>query len=148
MHNEGLLELLNLDNSLVYITTALNANQIVMEKTLNGKIVQLYDEDQDVLEDAMIENKQAIEMSKIYSDVLNGTMQIYASIVSNNLSNVMKFLTAITIIISIPTLIASIWGMNVKLPFGTHENGFLILMLISAILTVIVYFILKKKDWT
>lgn len=148
MHNEGLLELLNLDNSLVYITTALNSNELIMEKTLNGRVVQLYEEDQDILQDAMIENKQAIEMGKIYSDVLSGTMQIYASIVSNNLSNVMKFLTAITIIISIPTLIASIWGMNVKLPFGTHEYGFLILMLISFILTAIVYYILKKKDWT
>ncbi len=120
MKNRELLKLLSLEKSLVYFTTSLKSNELVMEKTLRGKILKLYDEDEDILEDAIIENKQAIEMSGIYRDILNGTMDAYASIISNNLNGVMKFLTSITIILSIPTLIASIWGMNVPVPLQNN----------------------------
>ena len=99
MKNRELLKLLSLEKSLVYFTTSLKSNELVMEKTLRGKILKLYDEDEDILEDAIIENKQAIEMSQIYRDILNGTMDAYASIISNNLNGVMKFLTSITIIL-------------------------------------------------
>ena len=92
---------------------------------MRGKIIKLYEEDEDILEDSIIENKQAIEMAKIYSDILNGTMDAYASIISNNLNGVMKFLTSITIILSIPTMIASFWGMNVGLPFQDSQCAFL-----------------------
>ena len=126
LRNKELLKLLNLEKSLVYFTTSLKANEVVMEKTLRGKIIKLYDEDEDLLEDAIIENKQAIEMSKIYSDILNGTMDAYASIISNNLNGVMKTLTSITIILAIPTLIASLWGMNVVVPFQNNPWGFAI----------------------
>ncbi len=146
MKNKELLKLLSLEKSLVYFTTSLKSNEIVMEKTLRGKILKLYDEDEDILEDAIIENKQAIEMSKIYSDILNGTMDAYASIISNNLNGVMKFLTSITIILTIPTLIASIWGMNVPLPLQGHPHGFIILVLLTVIITIIVVLMLKKRD--
>ena len=116
LQNRELLKLLNLEKSLVYFTTSLKSNEVIMEKTLKGKIIKLYGEDEELLEDAIIENKQAIEMSKIYSDILNGTMDAYASIISNNLNGVMKTLTSITIILAIPTLIASLWGMNVRVP--------------------------------
>lgn len=146
MKNRELLKLLSLEKSLVYFTTSLKSNELVMEKTMRGKILKLYEEDEDILEDAIIENKQAIEMSKIYSDILNGTMDAYASIISNNLNGVMKFLTSITIILSIPTLIASLWGMNVPVPFQDSPHGFLILALISILVTVIAILILKRRD--
>lgn len=148
LKNKELLKMLSLEKSLVYFTTSLKANEIVMEKTLRGKIIKLYDEDEDILEDAIIENKQAIEMSKIYSDILNGTMDAYASIISNNLNGVMKFLTSITIILAIPTMIASYWGMNVDVPmqFSNSPWAFYIVVAISIILGLIAMIWLKKKD--
>ena len=148
LKNKELLKMLSLEKSLVYFTTSLKANEIVMEKTLRGKIIKLYDEDEDILEDAIIENKQAIEMSKIYSDILNGTMDAYASIISNNLNGVMKFLTSITIILAIPTMVASYWGMNVDVPmqFSHSPWAFYIVVLISLILGVLAMIWLKKKD--
>ena len=146
LKNKELLKMLSLEKSLVYITTSLKSNEVVMEKTLRGKIIKLYDEDEDILEDAIIENKQAIEMAKIYSDILNGTLDAYASIISNNLNGVMKFLTSITIIIAIPTLISSYWGMNVRVPFQENPNGFIIVFSISIFLGIIAMIWMKKKN--
>lgn len=146
MKNKDLMQLLNLQNSLIYITTSLRSNEIVMEKTLRGKILKMYDEDEDILEDAIIENRQAIEMSKTYSDILTSTMEAYSSIISNNLNGVMKFLTSLTILISVPTLIASIWGMNVELPFESNPYGFLILLGISMVVAIVAFVWLKRKD--
>jgi magnesium transporter len=146
MKNKELLKLLSLEKSLVYFTTSLKSNELVMERTLRGKIIKLYEDDEDILEDAITENKQAIEMAKIYSDILNGTMEAYASIISNNLNGVMKFLTSITIVLAIPTMISSFWGMNVNLPFQDSKLGFVIMIAISAILTLVVTWWLKKKD--
>jgi len=146
LRNKELLKLLNLEKSLVYFTTALKANEVVMEKTLRGKIIKLYDEDEDLLEDAIIENKQAIEMSKIYSDILNGTMDAYASIISNNLNGVMKTLTSLTVILAIPTLIASLWGMNVPVPFQDSSFGFAVLVGMVVVVTMITVVYLKMKD--
>lgn len=146
LKNRELLKLLNLEKSLVYFTTSLKANEVVMEKTLRGKIIKLYDEDEELLDDAIIENKQAIEMSKIYSDILNGTMDAYASIISNNLNGVMKMLTSITIILAIPTLIASLWGMNVPVPWQNNDYGFVFLICGSVIATGITVAWLKSKD--
>lgn len=146
MKNRDLIQLSNLQNSLIYITTSLKSNEIVMEKTLRGKVLKMYEEDEDILEDAIIENKQAIEMSKTYSDILTSTMDAYSSIISNNLNGVMKFLTSLTILISVPTLIASIWGMNVNVPFGNSPYGFGIMMGISAAVAIIAFIWLKKKD--
>ena len=146
LQNEGLLKMLDLEKSLVYFTTSLKSNEVVMEKTMRGKIIKLYEEDEDILEDSIIENKQAIEMAKIYSDILNGTMDAYASIISNNLNRVMKFLTSITIILSIPTMIASFWGMNVPVPMQNNPYGFIILIGFSVIISVIATVWLNKRD--
>lgn len=146
MKNRALLKLLNLEKSLVYFTTSLKSNEVVMEKTMRGKIIKLYEEDEDILEDSIIENKQAIEMAKIYSDILNGTMDAYASIISNNLNRVMKFLTSITIILSIPTMIASFWGMNVPVPMQYNQYGFIILIGFSVIISIIATVWLNKRD--
>ncbi len=146
MKNRELLKMLSLEKSLVYFTTSIKSNEVVMEKTLRGKFIKLYEDDEDILEDAIIENKQAIEMGKIYSDILNGTMDAYASIISNNLNGVMKFLTSITIVLAIPTMVSSFWGMNVELPFQNNINGFAIMVAISILLTLGVTVWLKKKD--
>ncbi len=145
MKNKELLKLLSLEKGLVYFTTSLKSNEVVMEKTMRGNLIKLYDEDEDILEDAIIENKQAIEMAKIYRDILSGTMDAYASIISNNLNGVMKYLTSITIILAIPTMIASYWGMNVGVPMQNNPFGFVMIVLFSLIIGIIVSLWLKRK---
>lgn len=145
--NKSLLRLLSLEKSLVYFTTSLKANEVVMERMNRGKVIKLYKEDEDLLEDVLIENKQAMEMSKIYSDILSGVMEAYSSIISNNLNGVMKILTAITIIISVPTMISSFWGMNVKVPMQDNPWGFAIILIASILIGIIVTIILKRKDY-
>lgn len=146
MKNEGLMKLLNIQNSLVYFETSLKANEVVMEKTLRGKVIKLYDEDEDILEDAIIENKQAMEMTQIYSNILDGTMDAYGSMISNNLNVVMKFLTSITIFLAVPTMISGYWGMNVPVPFFQNGFAFWGIVIFTVILTVGVGIWLKKKD--
>lgn len=145
MRNKELLKLLNIQKSLVYFETSLKANEIVMEKTLRGKVIKMYEDDEDILEDAIIENKQAMEMSKIYTDILKGSMDAYGSIISNNLNVVMKFLTSITIFLAVPTMISGFWGMNVPVPFTNNSIGFWVILGFSLILTIIVAIWLKKK---
>ena len=116
-----------------------------MEKLLRWKHLRMYEEDQDLLEDVIIENKQAIEMANIYSSILNSMMNAFASIISNNLNIVMKFLTSITIVLSVPTMISSFYGMNVTLPFQHHTFGFLYVILLSIFVTVISAILLFKK---
>lgn len=146
MRNKELLKMLSLEKSLVYFATSLKSNELVMEKTLRGKIIKLYEEDEDMLEDAITENKQAIEMAQIYNNILNGTMDAYASIISNNLNGVMKTLTSITIILAVPTMISSFWGMNVHLPFQESEQGFIIMIILAIITTIAVTVWLNKKN--
>lgn len=145
MKNKELLKLLSLEKGLVYFTTSLKSNEVVMEKTMRGNLIKLYDEDEDILEDAIIENKQAIEMARIYRDILTGTMDAYASIISNNLNGVMKYLTSITIILEIPTMIASYWGMNVPVPLQENPFGFVLIVVFSILIGVIASLWLKKK---
>ena len=145
MKNKELLKLLSLEKGLVYFTTSLKSNEVVMEKTMRGNLIKLYDEDEDILDDAIIENKQAIEMAKIYRDILTGTMDAYASIISNNLNGVMKYLTSITIILAIPTMIASYWGMNVNVPMQNNPFGFILIVMISLLIGIIATLWLKKK---
>ena len=147
--NKELIELLELEKSLVFFTTSLKANEIVLEKLLKFSAIKKYPEDEDLIEDVIVENKQAIEMAYIYSGILNGTMDTFASVISNNQNSVMKFLTTITIVLSIPTMIASFYGMNVKsfsMPFADSEWGFPIVIGISLIISLIIAFIFRKKD--
>ena len=146
MRNKELLKMLTLEKGLVYFTTSLKSNELVMEKTLRGKIIKLYEEDEEILEDAITENRQAIEMAQIYNNILNGTMDAYASIISNNMNGVMKTLTSITIILAVPTMISSFWGMNVNLPLQNNPLGFIVLILISIILTLFVSWWLRRRN--
>ena len=147
MKNKELIQLLDLEKSLVYITTALKANEIVLEKMYKMEIIKKYLDDEDLLEDVIIENKQAIEMATIYSGILSGMMDAFASIISNNLNIVMKLLTSITILMAIPTMFSSFYGMNVaKIPFATSPYGFWIVLGMSIITACIAGFILAKKN--
>ncbi len=121
LKNEELIQLLGLSKSLVYFSASLKGNEVTMEKVLRGRVLKLYEDDRDILEDALIEIRQAIEMSNIYSSILAGTMDAYASVVSNNLNIIMKVLTVITIIMTIPNIIFGFYGMNIEgsgLPFA------------------------------
>ena len=147
MKNQELIKLLSLQKSLVYFTTSLKSNELVMEKLLRGHVIKMYDEDEDILEDAIVENKPAIEMGTIYRDILSGTMDAYASVISNNLNIVMKFLTSITIVLSIPAIIAGLWGMNVEnLPFSNSPIGFWIILALAILISLGSLAYMKKKD--
>lgn len=142
--NKELIQLLDLEKSLVYFNTSLKANEVTLEKILRGRIVTLYEEDQDLLEDVLIEVRQAIEMANIYSSILSGMMDAYASVISNNLNVIMKILTSLTILITIPNIVFGFYGMNVTgLPFS---EWWWFPMLISLGLIAVVAIILKSKD--
>lgn len=145
--NKDLIDLLEIEKTLVYFMTSLKANDSVLEKLAKGTIFPLYEGDKDLLEDAMIENKQAIEMTGIYRDILSSITDTYATIVSNNLNIVMKFLAGATIVLSIPTMISSFMGMNVPLgKIATMPQAFLLLIGISFGLSLIIAIILKIKN--
>lgn len=145
MKNKELIQLLDLEKSLVYFSTSLKSNELVLEKLLRLEDIKKYPEDTDLLEDVIVENRQAMEMAKIYSDILSGTMDAFASIISNNQNNVMKFLTSVTIVMSIPTMIASFYGMNVKVPFQDADNTFFIIFIVTFIISVITVACMKIK---
>lgn len=145
MKNKELIQLLDLEKALVYFSTSLNSNQIVIDRLRAMNAIKHYKEDDDILDDVIIENKQAIEMATIYRDIMSGTMDAFASVISNNQNIVMKFLAAITIILTIPTIIASLWGMNVGVPFGNTIWGFWVVVGIIVAITVPVLIIMIKK---
>lgn len=145
MKNKELVQMLELEKSLVYFSTSLKANEVTIEKLLRGRTIKLYDEDQDLLEDVLIEVRQAIEMSNIYSGILSSMVEAFASVINNNMSIVMWRLTVVTIIMAIPTMIFSFYGMNtmdLPLPYTWFP------MLLSVVITVIVaFFMLKHKKF-
>ncbi|MBC8584905.1 magnesium transporter CorA family protein [Youxingia wuxianensis] len=143
MRNKELIQLLGLEKSLVYFSTSLKSDEITLEKILRGRIIKLYEEDEDLLEDVLIEIKQAIEMCNIYSNILSGTMDAFASVISNNLNIVMKVLTAITIVMAIPNIVFGFYGMNVA---GLPVPYVWMPLVISLVLCGITAIILVKKD--
>lgn len=147
--NRELIELLELEKSLVYFTTSLRSNEVVLEKMLKTERVKKYPEDEDLLEDVIVENRQAIEMSNIYSGILSGMMDAFASVISNNLNIVMKFLAVVTIVLSVPTIIFGAYGMNLSaagMPLSGSPYGFLIVVVFSIVLSIgVAVFFAKKK---
>lgn len=143
--NEELFKFLELENSLIYFSTSLKANEMVLEKLLKVESLRKYEEDTDLLEDVIIENKQAIEMTNIYSNILVGTMDTFASIISNNQNTVMKLLAIATISLSIPNIITSFYGMNVALPFANNPHASLIILVGACVLSVVITFLFTKK---
>lgn len=145
MKNKELIQLLSLEKSLVYFSTSLKSNELTLEKLLKYDFIQKYEEDKDLLEDVIIDNKQAIEMAHIYASVLSSLLEFFAALISNNLNIVMKFLASITIVLSVPSIIFGLWGTNVNLPFQNNPLGFLIILVISIFISALIAIILYKK---
>lgn len=143
MKNKELIQLLGLEKSLVYFSTSLKSTESVLEKILRGRVIKLYEEDQELLEDVLIEVKQAIEMSSIYSNILSGTRDAFASVISNNMNTVMKVLTVLTIIMEVPTIVFSFYGMNVGLPLPYAWFP----ITLAAVLAVIVAILITKTKF-
>lgn len=146
--NEVLLKLLTIEKTFVYFTTSLKADTIALARANTARQLTLSEDDRDFLEDAMVEYQQALETATIHANILNGTLDTFASLINNNLNNVMKYLTAATIFLAVPTLVASLYGMNIGLPFQGHAHAFAIVMSISGVLAVIlgaVFFVLSRK---
>lgn len=146
LSNRDLIQLLSFEKALVYFSTSLKSNDVTLEKMMKLDIIKRYPDDRELLEDVIIENKQAIEMASIYSNTLNGTMNAYASIVSNNLNLVVKFLTSITIVLGIPTAIAGFYGMNVALPYAAHPMTFWGIVGITSLVMLAAYHLLVNRD--
>jgi magnesium transporter len=146
MRNVELIKLLNLEKSLVFFTTSLRSNEFMMER-LQKTGIRMSEDDKDLLDDVIIENKQAIEMANIYSNILSGMMDAFASVINNNLTLVMKLLTSVTIILMIPTFVSSTFGMNVPLPFQNSPHAFLIVTGIALMLSLTGVAIFWKRRW-
>ncbi|MDI9513716.1 MAG: magnesium transporter CorA family protein [Bacillota bacterium] len=146
MRNKELYNMMELSKSLVYFTTSLKSNETVLERLLPGKLIKMYEEDQDLLEDTIIENKQAIEMANIYGSILSSMMDAFASIISNNQNVVMKFLAAITIVLSVPNVIFSFFGQNFAWPYGSNPFMWLYVTVGAIVITLLVAYILYKRD--
>ncbi len=145
--NREVLELLKYQKCLTYFATALRSNEVMMERLRRMQIFNQYEEDQDLLEDVLTENQQAIQMVNIASEVLSALMDAFASVISNNLNVIMKILAALTIALNIPTIIASFYGMNINLPFQEHPASFAFIIGLSVSLTALAIYIFYKRDW-
>jgi magnesium transporter len=145
--NRELLELLKYQKSLVYFTTALHSNEVMMERLQRMRMFNQYEEDEELLEDVLTENQQAIQVTNINAEILSSMMDAFASIISNNLNVVMKALAAITIVINVPAIVAAFYGMNVTLPGEQHPLAFVLVLGFSLALTSIAAFIFYKRDW-
>lgn len=143
-----LIDLHELESNLVYFATSLRANGVVLDRLTRYGRLRQYSEDQELLEDVIIENRQAIEMTQIYRDIINGTRELMSTVINNRLNNVMKYLAAITIVMPIPTIISGLWGMNVGgkwMPFSSTPHGFAIICVITLLLCIVVMLWLRKK---
>jgi len=149
--NKELFKLMELGKSLIYFSTSLKSNEAVLEKLMRGKFVKNYEEDEDLLEDVIIEYKQALEMANIYASIINGTMDAYASIISNNLNVVMKFMAAMTIVLAVPSVVSGFFGQNIPLPFDRAEFAgnpfpFIFVVSLSVVATGLTIWWLNKRD--
>ena len=145
---DDLIALHELESTLVYFATSLRANGVVLERLTRYKRLEQYPEDKELLGDVIVENKQAIEMTGIYRDIINGTRELMSTVIDNRLNNVMKSLTIITLIMAIPTVISGIYGMNVSskwVPLATTAHGFMIIIGVIVVICVLILILLKKK---
>ncbi|SDX18206.1 magnesium transporter [Marininema mesophilum] len=147
LKNNELLSVLAIQKSLVYFSTALEDNSLLVERLLSGSFLKMYDDDQELLEDVKIEMRQAIKTTEIYSTILGNVMNGFSSIISNNLNHKVKLLSALTIIVTLPMIIATYYGMNVKLPMQDHPQAFNIIMILSATITIGTALLFWKKKY-
>jgi magnesium transporter len=154
MKNKELFQLLDLQKGLTYFSMSLRSNRVVIERLMRlfsniqvSHLIKLREEDEDLLDDVRVEYDQAIEMTQVQTVVLAGMMDAFASVISNNLNIVMKFLASVTIVMAIPTMIASFFGMNVPVPWGSDQFGFLIIIFISLITSAVLTYFLWKREF-
>lgn len=147
MRNKELTDMLDYEKSLVYFQTSLKANELTLQKITKNNFIKMYEEDQELLEDVLIEIKQALEMCNIYLSILSGTMDAFASVISNNLNIVMKVLTSLTIVMAIPTMVFSFYGMNIGESAGALPGAasIAIPMIIAVAITLIATVVLLVK---
>lgn len=146
--DSDLINLHELESTLVYFATSLRANGVVLDRLTRYKRLEQYPEDKELLDDVIVENRQAIEMTTIYRDVINGTRELMSSILDNRLNNVMKYLTSITIVMAIPTVVSGLFGMNVNanwMPFANTPHGFLIICVLTLLICMVTMLVLRKK---
>ena len=149
MRNEELSRMLSIEKSLVYFVTSLRSNELLKLKIQRTDFIKIkeIEEHTEFLEDIIVDNSQALEMANIYTNILSGTMDAFASIISNNLNVVMKRLTSVTIVLMIPTLIASFFGMNVIVPLRESSYGFFYIIAISIMLSLALIWFFVRKRW-
>jgi magnesium transporter len=147
MRNRELMDLLKYQKSLVYFTTALKSNEVMMERLQRIQLFKTFPDDEDLLEDALTENQQAIEMTNIANNILSSMMDAFASIISNNMNIVIKFLTAVTIVLTIPTLISAFYGMNVALPLQEWRYAAPLIFVVSVGVALFLARVFVKRDW-
>jgi len=147
--NKELSQMLNIQKSLVYFVTTLRSNEIVMLKIQRTDFLKIRDNEAcvDFMDDILVDTGQALEMANIYTNILNGTMDAFAAIISNNLNIVMRRLTSVTIVLMVPTLVASFYGMNVTLPFDKHPQAYVWTIAISIIGSIMLVGLFKKQNW-
>jgi magnesium transporter len=147
--NLELKKLLNIQKSLVYFVNDLRANEMVFLKIQRTDFLGLHGNEtaRDFLQDIMIDNSQAMEMANVYSNILASTMEAFANIISNNLNQVMRRLTSVTLILMFPTLVASIYGMNVHLPFQESKYAFFYTIAFAFFVAFMISYYLAKKKW-
>lgn len=146
--DKDLINLHELETNLVYFATSLSANKVVLDRLTRYERIKQYPEDKELLDDVIVENRQAIEMTNIYRDIIHGSRELVSTIINNRLNNVMKFLTSITLVMAIPTIISGIYGMNVSgkwMPLSATPHGFLIICVIITAICVLALFILKRR---
>ncbi|MEE3393809.1 MAG: magnesium transporter CorA family protein [Lachnospiraceae bacterium] len=143
-----LLDLHTLESTLVYFATSLRANDAVLDRLTRYKRLEQYDEDKELLDDIIIENKQAIEMTTIYRDILSGTRELLSSVIDKKMNNVIKYLTSITLVLGIPNIISGFYGMNVNsasVPLGSSTHGFITVVLFTTLVCLVTFLVLKRK---
>ena len=146
--DKDLINLHELETNLVYFATSLSANKVVLDRLTRYERIKQYPEDKELLDDVIVENRQAIEMTNIYRDIIHGSRELVSTIINNRLNNVMKFLTSITLVMASPTIISGIYGMNVSgkwMPLSETPHGFLIICVIITAICVLALFILKRR---
>ncbi len=145
MSNNELQQILYLEKSLIYFSTSLRSNDFVLERLKRFRFVNQYEEDEDLIEDILIENKQALDMAKIYTTILENMMEVYSTIISNNVNESMQMLTALTVVAAIPTFITGFFGMNVFLPFQSNQFMYIIIFLLCIVMCYFAFKIMKLK---
>jgi magnesium transporter len=145
--NEELLELMKIQKSLVYFVTALRSNEMMLLKIARTNFLGLNEEEKEFLEDLIVDISQGLEMANIYTNILSSTLDAFASIINNNMNNVLKRLTSITIILSLPALVTGIYGMNVPIPYADRPHAFYIPLLLSVGISIVISWYFMKKKW-